>query len=239
MQRKEEERRKAEDEKRKARQQPEDWRSRDNQSNQPPPPKVFNENPRANRGPPVQAVERDWGALRTGTGERPAVPPSQPRIIRNLDNNDNRINNKPINREERDFANLRQPIRKEKDFSSLRRDDQSAPIVQAPTSNADQIDDWRKGAPRKKDENKDPRSNLPPPALRKMPQQNEERDFSNLRRDRDSNVAPRGGDRLIQRTDPPKRNTDDDWRKGDRPIQRAVPPKRSTDDWRKGDDKRG
>lgn len=230
----EEERRMAEEEKRKSR-QPEDWRNQQ-PANQPPNAKVFNENPRANRGPPIHAADRDWGALRTSDSQQQARP-----VIRNLENNDIRNNKPPMigrQNEERDFGNLRkereppirQPIREmrenrdirevrdvreEKDFGSLRRervDEQS--LHQAPhqPSHADQTDDWRRAAPRKKDENKDPRS-IPPPQ-RKLPP-SEERDFGNLR----NNMGPpRGGDR-INRGPPQKRNTGDDWRRaGDEKI---------------------
>jgi len=245
-----EEMQRMEEERQKAHQAPEssNWRANQPQSNQPP-QRVFNENPRINRGPPVnvaQAADRDWGALRTE--DRPPVrvnsdQPSQPRIIRNLDN-DNRINKPPIKRgvEERDFGDLRKdrevrpprPVRDEKDFGNLRRDrpsdDQQQPL---PPSHADRTDDWRSESARKKDENKDPRStNLGPP--RKIPQQrnNDDRDFGSLRRDRDNMPPNRGGDRSINQRGGGQRDSNEYWRRGGEENNNKRDERNTEEGWR-------
>lgn len=211
---KEEMRRNQEEERRKARPEPEDWRSARENNNLPPnqPQKVFND--QRNRPPPVHAAEPDWGALRTS--DPPARPPVRQLQPSLENNNDSRLPPKLNKLPERDFANVRKeprpiiqpqqpPMREEKDFGNLRaRKIEGQP---APVSQSDQQDDWRKGLqPVRKNlenENKDPRSTLPPP--RKIPYQpGGDRDFGNLR----NNMQPRTGP-------PPKRNlNDDDWRGG-------------------------
>lgn len=205
------------EEERRKRQEPEDWRTA-RENNQPPnqPPKVFDQR---NRAPPVHAAERDWGALRTS--DPPARPPTIRQLIPSENSNDNRLPPPKLNKPpERDFADLRKeprqiinpqqqpPMRMEKDFGNLRaprKDD----LQQAPISQSDQQDDWRRGGPppprKNLDENKDPRSSMPP--VRKIPYQpgGGDRDFGNLR----NNMQPRTG------PPPMKRNlNDDDWRRG-------------------------
>lgn len=217
-------RRNQEEDRRKARPEPEDWRGARENNNLPPnqPQKVFNDHQRRDRPPPVHAAERDWGALRTS--DPPARPPVR-QINPPENNNDRGLPPPKLNRPppERDFGNLRKepsaprqiidrvpqqqpPMREEKDFGNLRAPRKIDDQPPAPISQSDQQDDWRRGAPIRKNlenENKDPRSSMPP---RKIPYQpGGDRDFGNLR----NNMQPRTG------PPPVKRNLDEgDWRKG-------------------------